>query len=237
MPAYFAWHAARSVIAVAVLKPASLSRGETTGRGYRSATGQVTCMKHPSSRIVLNHWSDRRRSRSAPERADIDPGAIRHALGDTFMLAADFVDELRFRLAGTRVCALFGREVKGEAFRQMWSEESRGQIDPVLRVLTEESVGTVAGLIGTAGDGSELDIELLLLPLAYSGQERIRALGVLAPVKPPFSLGEKPVIELGLRTLRHIDSEPQLARMSPLPRRRHGFIVYRGGREAPERAS
>ena len=51
-----------------------------------------------------------------PSAADIDPAAIRHALGDTFMLAADFVDQLRFRLAGTRVCALFCREIKGEAF-------------------------------------------------------------------------------------------------------------------------
>ena len=67
-------------------------------------------MKHASTRAVFDYWNTRRGARPAPERADIDPVAIRHALGDTFMLAADFADELRFRLAGTRVCALFGRE-------------------------------------------------------------------------------------------------------------------------------
>ena len=61
-------------------------------------------------------------------RAEIDPAAIRHALGDIFMLAADFVDGIRFRLAGTRVCALFGRELKGERFNALWSEASRAQI-------------------------------------------------------------------------------------------------------------
>ena len=86
-------------------------------------------MKHPSTRAVFDYWDEKaRRPAGARARADIDPAAIRHALGDTFMLAADFVDQLRFRLAGTRVCALFGREIKGEAFATLWSETS-AQVD------------------------------------------------------------------------------------------------------------
>ena len=65
----------------------------------------------------------------APARAEIDPVAIRHALGDTFILAADFAGELRFRLAGTRICALFCRELKGEAFGALWGEASRESIE------------------------------------------------------------------------------------------------------------
>ncbi len=85
---------------------------------------------------MLDYWNDRRSNRPAPDRADIDPAEIRQALGDTFMLAADFVDELRFRLAGTRVCALFGREIKGESFTALWSEDSRGQIDELIAAVT-----------------------------------------------------------------------------------------------------
>ena len=188
-------------------------------------------MKHASSQIVLSHLCERRRNRAAPNRNDIDPALIRHALADTFMLAADFVGELRFRLAGTRVCALFGREVKGEAFRGFWGEESRRQIDPLLEIVAGESVGAVAGLVGTTADGTEVDVEMLLLPLAHSGQARIRALGVLAPVAAPFWVGEKPVIELTLRTLRHVGGAAQDRRL-PEGTRRNGFIVYRGGREA-----
>jgi len=188
-------------------------------------------MKHASSQTVLTHWTDRRRNRPAPERNDIDPAVIRYALGDTFMLAADFVEELRFRLAGTRVCALFGRELKGESFRSFWSEESRRQIDPLLRIVADENVGAVAGLIGTTADGTEVDVEMLLLPLAHTGQARIRALGVLAPVPAPFWLGEKPVIELALRTMRHIGGAAEDGRI-PAAVRRNGFVVYPGGREA-----
>lgn len=195
-------------------------------------------MKHHSSRLVLDYWNARRRNRPAPERADIDPGVIRHALGDTFMLAADFVGQLRFRLAGTRVCALFCREVKGEAFAALFSEESRQQIESLLEIVSDEKLGAVAGLAGHTAEGVETEIEMLLLPLAHSGQARIRALGVLVPVSPPYWLGERPVIELTLRTLRHLDGDTERGRpsvlRSPHGRLPHGFVVHRGGRAAPD---
>ena len=78
-------------------------------------------------------------TRPAPERGDIDPAAIRSALGDTIMLAADFVDQLRFRLAGTRVCALFAREIKGEVFAALWSEQSRPSIEALLTIVTKKT--------------------------------------------------------------------------------------------------
>ena len=195
-------------------------------------------MKHVSSALVLDYWQDRRRNRPAPDRADIDPGEIRQALGDTFMLAADFVDELRFRLAGTRVCALFGREIKGESFTALWSEDSRKQIDELVTVVTEEATGAVAGLVGTAADGSATDVEMLILPLAHTGLARIRAMGVLAPVVPPYWLGEKPVVELSLRSLRHLGEDsgraaPRFVSGAGGGRPRHRFVVYSGGREAP----
>ena len=142
-------------------------------------------MKHPSTRAVFDYWNEKRGNRPAPERGDIDPAAIRHALGDTFMLAADFVDRLRFRLAGTRVCALFCREIKGEEFHALWNETSRKQIDDLLAVVNDEAVGAVAGVTGHAADGAMVDLEFLLLPLAHLGHARVRALGVLTPLVAP----------------------------------------------------
>jgi hypothetical protein len=188
-------------------------------------------MKHLSSQRVLRHWNDRRRNRAAPERGDIDPAAIRQSLADTFMLAADFVGTLRFRLAGTRICALFGREVKGWSFADLWSEESRGGIDPLLAALSQEKTGAVAGLVGETADGDELELELLLLPLAHRGEARIRALGVLAPMQPPYWLGEKALVQLKLGTVRHLSGEAQAGRLLPAgAREKRGFVVYSGGR-------
>ena len=80
----------------------------------------------------------RGRRRSAPTSIRL---AIRHALGDIFMLAADFVDEQRFRLAGTRLCALFGRELKGESFSTSWSDSSRNELAEMLTELDTETCG------------------------------------------------------------------------------------------------
>lgn len=196
-------------------------------------------MKHASTRILFDYWNEKRGSRPAPDRADIDPAAIRHALGDTFMLAADFVDQLRFRLAGTRVCALFCREIKGEEFLSLWQEPNRKAIVDLLAVVNDETVGAVAGLTGRTADGDQLDLEFLLLPLAHTGHARIRALGVMAPLVPPYWLGEKPLVELELGTLRHIGREietfpaPRFTPPTEAVQLRHGFVVYSGGRQAP----
>jgi hypothetical protein len=196
-------------------------------------------MKHPSTRALHAYWNQQRGNRAAPDRADIDPAAIRHTLGDTFMLAADFVDELRFRLAGTRVCALFCREIKGEAFAELWDEDSRERIETLLASVNGEMLGVVAGVTATAADGANTDMEMLLLPLAHTGHARIRALGALTPLVPPYWLGGMPVVELTLGTLRHIGPETDrlgVRPFAPTPvvgHRRHGFVVYSGGRETP----
>ena len=201
-------------------------------------------MRHPSTKAVYDYWNAQRGTRPAPERADIDPIAIRHALGDTFMLAADFVDELRFRLAGTRVCALFCREIKGETFAGLWNETSRDLIQELLGIVTSENVGAVAGLRGRAADGDVVPnskcccCRWRIGPRPHPRPRRAGADG------PPYWLGEKPVAELELTTLRHIGQEvpgeqgaPEFGRRVPKGGRlRHGFVVYSGGRERAGRA-
>ncbi len=208
-------------------------------------------MKHPSSQAVYAHWNERRGARPAPERADIDPAAIRRALGDTIILAADFVETWRFRLAGTRVCALFNREIKGEPLAASWREADQKMLATLSQSITAENIGAVMGVVGRTADGAEVDLEMLLLPLAHAGHARVRGLGVLAPLSPPFWLGTKPVTELQLTALRHIGPDVDsfgggltlAPAQAPLPadtelapdggRRRHGFVVYSGGREVP----
>jgi hypothetical protein len=187
-------------------------------------------MKQASTRALFTYWDEQRGPRPAPERSDIEPGDIRHILGDTFMLAQDFADEIRFRLAGTRICALFTREIKGEAFNSFWNEQSCKEIDELLAAVTDENVGVVAGLTGRAADGAEIELEMLLLPLTQSGQARTRALGSLVPLVRPYWLGERPVAELELRTLRHIEARQlQTSRFGQVGRIRRGFLVFNGG--------
>ena len=82
-------------------------------------------MKHPSICELFEYWNARRGSRAAPDRSEIEPNGIRHVLADSFILAFQPPTDHPFRVAGTRVCALFARELKGEAFLDLWSRRSR----------------------------------------------------------------------------------------------------------------
>ena len=189
-------------------------------------------MKHPSSRDLFTYWTKQRGERSSPDRADIDPAEIRHALGDVFMLAADFVEEHRFRLAGTRACALFGRELKGESFSAAFAVTSRQELRAMLTEVIDENAGLVAGVTGRNVEDQTIDLEMLLLPLAHRGHARIRAIGVLAAHDTPYWIGERPIKDLALGTVRHIGAQTEMPK-SLLPaleaRLRRSFRVYQGG--------
>jgi hypothetical protein len=102
-------------------------------------------MKHASTRELHAYWTARRGTRPAPERNDIEPGAIRRVLADTFMLNFDIVGGHPFRIAGTRVCAAFGRELKGAAFVDIWAADSRELVRDILSIVATESIGRRIG--------------------------------------------------------------------------------------------
>lgn len=190
-------------------------------------------MKHPASRELFAYWEERRGKRSAPERADIEPGAIRKVLSDAFILALDGGAGHPFRLAGTRVCALFGRELKGEPFISLWAGASQPIVSNLLAILNDERVGTVAGVTAQSADGEPIDLELMLLPLSASRPSLARTIGILAPLKAPQWLGSSPLGALTLGSRRHIGAsvETRLLPRFMAPRRRH-LVVYEGGRSA-----
>jgi hypothetical protein len=188
-------------------------------------------MKHAASRELYAYWEDRRGPRPAPERSDIEPGAIRQALSDTFILElGDALSGHSFRLAGTRVCALFDRELKGESFIGLWDDASRRPVIDLLTIAAEESVGTVAGVAAVNAMGDAIDLELLLLPLGMRRPRLARTIGVLAPLKAPQWLGASAIGALALGSRRHIGA---VAKTRLLPRfmaPRRGLVVHQGGR-------
>jgi hypothetical protein len=201
-------------------------------------------MKTSANRDLFEYWNQRRGHRMAPERGDIEPEAIRHVLGDCFFLAADGTGSFPFRLAGTRLCALFGRELKSDSFFNLWDKPDQTTLRKLMNVVVEEKVGVVAQAIGHTTDGAPLaiNLELLLLPLLQRGPLDARVLGAFVPLTVPFWLGARFVGPLELGVLRHIgpavDQEPAprlLAAAPVAPARpggqvRRNFVVYDGGR-------
>lgn len=83
---------------------------------------------------VHAYWAVKRGERRAPSRRDIDPIEIKAHLGTLFML--DVLDEgldYRYRLIGTRIVEVSGRDATGSRFSDLYSGQPEA-LDTVLRV-------------------------------------------------------------------------------------------------------
>ena len=85
-------------------------------------------MKHATSRELYDYWDRLRRGQPAPHRGDIEPSDIRRILADTFILEVGDRETYMIRLAGTRICALYGREIKATNFLDLWAADDRQAI-------------------------------------------------------------------------------------------------------------
>ena len=170
-------------------------------------------MKHSVNRDLHRYWDRLRDGRTAPERSEIDPAAIRHVLAYTFVLGVSGSPlsgrrDVSFRLCGTRLNALFGRDLKGGSFASIWSPEDAGSADALLDVALDDRAAVVAG--GWAGppDHEPIAVELLLLPLRHHGKTHARLLGSLAPAANPGWMGLRPVEPLRLASFRSMPGSP-----------------------------
>lgn len=189
-------------------------------------------MKHATSRMLFAYWDSLRGERAAPERGELSPGAMRHILADAFILALDQDRSATFRLAGTRCCALFGRDLKECGFAALWPPAGRGDAEKLIETAVGDTVGLVVGLLGANENGSEIALEMLLLPLRHRGRTEARLVGSLSPATIPSWAGLVPLRTLETRSLRVIQAAPAESRVeAALAReRRQLFVVHEGGR-------
>jgi hypothetical protein len=183
-------------------------------------------MKHPSNREFFAYWDQRRGSARAPDRSEIEPGAVRELLGDIFVLSYDASAGYPFRVAGTRVCALLGRDLKDRSFSALFATDGRREIEEIIAVVAEEMLAAVAGITATRQDGSPAHLELLLLPFNTRAHEPISLTGLLAP----FETGHALLRDFKLTSWRYIGHPPQ--KLVPRALRKlavaRGFMVYEG---------
>ncbi len=200
--------------------------------------GEGRRVRLTTTRLLFAHWDRLRGERVAPTRADIDPADLRGFLADVFMLDAHPWQEGRIRLAGTRVCALFGYELKGQRLPDLWLERERPEISRLIGAVTGGMQGLVASVTGKTGQGREVDAELLLLPVRPSMGAHCGAIGSFAVASLPAWLGTDRVGGLTTKTIRMIErsTRPDITfgRLPPPPQRRvsgrEHLVVLPGGK-------
>jgi hypothetical protein len=158
---------------------------------------------------LFAHWDMLRGERAAPTRADIDPARLRGFLADVFMLDAHPWQDGRIRLAGTRICALFGHELKGRHLPDLWAESERAEVSRLVGAVTGGMQGLVASVAGETPQGRELDAELLLLPVRPNANGQCGAIGSFTAVALPVWLGVDHISALTTKTLRMMERTPR----------------------------
>jgi hypothetical protein len=182
-------------------------------------------MKHPSSREFFAYWDAKRGDARAPDRSDIEPGAVRELLGDIFVLSYDNDAGYPFRVAGTRVSALLGRDLKDTSFSALFATDSRREIEGIINYVAEEMLAAIAGITATSEDGTTARLELLLLPFNNRAHAPISLTGSLAPFEDDLGT----IRDFKVTSWRYLHRPqklvPRALRKLAIAR---GFMVYEG---------
>ena len=197
-------------------------------------------MRLQNTKQLFAYWNRLRGSRSAPERGEVEPSDIREVLGDTFILEiAPQLRTISFRLAGTRLCAAYGKELKGFGFLGIWAEENNFDVAKAVANVYRDMQPAVLTYTAETDQGRGIEYEALLLPLAPAADGNSRILGIATPVRPPYWLGAEPLQTNRLRTMRLLDVKTppiapalpeEAANGRPGPRRVAHLTVLDGGR-------
>ena len=200
-------------------------------------------MKLAATIELYAYWNGLRGARSAPERNDVDPGAIRGVLADTFVLDFDPRRGFPFRIAGSRANALFLKELRGFSFLDLWRSADREELDSILHCVADEAQAFLIGAEARLPDLDAANVEIVLMPLRHHGLTHARVLGGLAVHAAPAWMGLSGAGPIALTSLRALDP-PTRERLRPedaaplgfslhdMPRRYKHLFVYSGDRPA-----
>jgi hypothetical protein len=190
-------------------------------------------MQQPTSRQLYAYWDHVRNGRVAPRRFEIEPSMIAAVLPETFIVEGSGALGYRFRLAGTRICEQFGRELRGADLLNLWEGADRDAVASLLRNVVADGVVGHGRFTAYSCTNRQANFEFVLLPLIHTGDTINRVLGAITAIEPPFWLGAEPllrqeIVELNLhRPDGHSTLPPPTGEVISIGSRR--FRVLEGG--------
>jgi hypothetical protein len=157
---------------------------------------------------LFQYWNRLRNGRPAPRRTEVEPADIKTLLADTFILEKDTRGQAVFRLAGTRLCATYGRELKGFSFPSLWGDKDQRLVSRLIDGVFQKRSVVLITFEGLSRNRRSVRFELLALPLD-GGAENLRCLGVISAAEKPFWLGVDPIAAALIDSVRIIDPDKE----------------------------
>ena len=136
-------------------------------------------MRQTAARTILSYWQAIAPDEGAPAQASVAPRALKRFLPDIFLLERLDRAVFAFRMAGTRLCARYGRELRDHDFVRLWPAAQHGDILAALgRCLQDARPVTLEGAAATL-DGKTVSFQILLMPLTDTEGRVTRLMGAM----------------------------------------------------------
>lgn len=147
---------------------------------------------------------------------------------------------IAFRLAGTRLCAAYGRELKGLGYLALWREQDSYEIARAVHRVYTDNDPVVLAHTAMSQSNRFVEYESILLPLMPAADGNARILGATSAKRQPYWIGADPLTENHLRMVRLVEAEELAPVLAPLvtggtdvnntpPKRKGHLVVFEGG--------
>ncbi len=140
-------------------------------------------------RDLYGYWRSCAHRNPVPSRYDIDPVDIPHLLpGLSLLDAGENLDELRYRLAGTRVREIYGTEITGRAVFESGLQHKRDYWRSVYQKVIGERTAMQGAVRGPVSGREHLLLVWMRLPLigASGTVERVLGYDAALPASSQF---------------------------------------------------
>lgn len=168
---------------------------------------QALALTQPASKLLFDYWNALRNGRMLPQRSEVDPAALRLVLPNLFILQRYDSDHVNFRVAGTAICAAFGRELRDHNFIALWERNRQPVIRDLLLRVAETARVAVVRAVGTTLDKRRFPAEVVLLALADNWGAHTRILGIASFGGDEAILGWRKLVQLDAAAFALVDPD------------------------------
>ncbi|BCW88331.1 hypothetical protein sos41_14700 [Alphaproteobacteria bacterium SO-S41] len=137
-------------------------------------------MRQTAAKAILSYWQAiAPEAGGAPAHATVEPRALKAQLPDLFLVERLDRAVFAFRLAGTRLCARYGRELRDHDFVRLWPAAQQGEILAQLNRCLQTAQPVMLRGVAATLDGKPVGFEIVLMPLTDAEGRATRVLGAM----------------------------------------------------------
>jgi hypothetical protein len=164
-------------------------------------------MRIRGARRLYSYWREAKGDLAAPRREAIAPRAMRDVLPWVFILDRIDRDVAAFRLAGTGLCDLYGKELKDRNFLTFWLGDCQRTVRSLIDNVVLMPAPGIIEFEAKALNGRVVTGEIVLLPLIADDGEIHQILGGWFPSVTHDPLLQKPLMKQTVTNIRVIGAD------------------------------